>query len=158
MPPPSFKAALDTIVTRVRTTLGTEVCSVYVVNRDTGDFHFAANEGSNADAVGRVVVSPGQGLVGLVGERAEPINLEDAPEHPNFLYLPEIGEEAFHAFLGVPIIHHRRVLGVLIVRQRERRKFDDDEESFLVTLSAQLAAVVAHAEASAGTFASFRSG
>ena len=145
---PSFKAALDTIVTRVRTTLGTEVCSVYVVNRDTGNFHFAANEGSNTAAVGRVVIAPGEGLVGLVAERAEPINLDDAPRHPNFLYLPEIGEEAFHAFLGVPIIHHRRVLGVLIVRERESRKFDDEEEAFLVTLSAQLAAVVAHAEAS----------
>ena len=145
---PSFKAALDTIVSRVRTTLGTEVCSVYVVNRETGDFHFAANVGSRSDAVGRVVISPGEGLVGLVAERAEPINLDDAPRHPNFVYLPEIGDEAFHAFLGVPIIHHRRVLGVLIVRQRESRKYDEEEEAFLVTLSAQLAAVVAHAEAS----------
>ena len=145
---PSFKAALDTIVSRVRTTLGTEVCSVYVVNRETGDFHFAANVGSRSDAVGRVVISPGEGLVGLVAERAEPINLDDAPQHPNFVYLPEIGDEAFHAFLGVPIIHHRRVLGVLIVRQRESRKYDEEEEAFLVTLSAQLAAVVAHAEAS----------
>ena len=144
---PSFKAALDTIVARVRTTLGTEVCSVYVVDRDTGEFHFAANQGSNPDAVGRVVISPGEGLVGLVAERAEPINLEDAHSHPRFLYLAEMGDEAFHAFLGVPIIHQRRVLGVLIVRQRERRRFDEEEEAFLVTLSAQLAAVVAHAEA-----------
>ena len=39
------------------------------------------------------------------------------------------------------------MLGVLVVRQRERRRFDEDDEAFLITLSAQLAAVVAHAEA-----------
>jgi phosphotransferase system, enzyme I, PtsP len=47
----------------------------------------------------------------------------------------------------VPIIHHRRVMGVLVVQQKERRQFDEGEESFLVTMSAQLAGVIAHAEA-----------
>ncbi len=44
-----------------------------------------------------------------------------------------IGEELFAAFLGVPIIHHREVLGVLVVQQQQRRRFDESEESFLVT-------------------------
>ena len=49
--------------------------------------------------------------------------------------------------MGVPIIHHRKVLGVLIVQNEEVRRFDEGEEAFLVTLSAQLAGVIAHAEA-----------
>ena len=61
--------------------------------------------------------------------------------------MPEIGEEPFNAFLGVPILHQGRVLGVLVVQQREPRRFDESEEAFLVTLSAQLATSVAHAEA-----------
>ena len=73
--------------------------------------------------------------------------MQDATSHPRFLLLPEIGEEHFHAFLGVPIIHQRLVLGVLVVQQREIRRFDDSEEAFLVTLSAQLAGVIAHAQA-----------
>ena len=143
----SFRAALNTIITRVRAAMATELCSVYILDRATGKFQFAANQGSNPDAVGRIAVGPDEGLVGLVAERAEPINLDDAPSHPRFLHLEEMGEEAFHAFLGVPIIHRRRVLGVLVVRQRESRRFDEDDEAFLITLSAQLAAVVAHAEA-----------
>src|SRR5690606_36743967 len=50
-------------------------------------------------------------------------------------------------FLGAPIIHHRRVMGVLVIQQKERRQFDEGEEAFLVTMSAQLAGVIAHAEA-----------
>src|SRR3569623_13498 len=60
------------------------------------------------------------------------------------------GDEYYHGFLGVPIIHHRKLLGVLVVRQRERRKFAEDEVAFLVTMAAQLAGAIAHAEASGG--------
>ena len=38
-------------------------------------------------------------------------------------------------------------MGVLVVQQKERRQFDEGEEAFLVTMSAQLAGVIAHAEA-----------
>lgn len=144
---PTFRHALDVIVARVREAMGTEVCSIYLVDPARDRFLFVATEGLNKDAVGHLYLERGQGLVALVGARAEPLNLEDATRHPNFHYLPEIGEEPFHAFLGVPIIQQRRVLGVMVVQQRDRRRFDESEEAFLVTLSAQLAGVVAHAEA-----------
>ncbi|MFT6094850.1 MAG: phosphotransferase system enzyme I (PtsP) [Pseudohongiellaceae bacterium] len=47
----------------------------------------------------------------------------------------------------MPIIHHRSVLGVLVVQHEDKRRFDEAEEAFLITLSAQLAGVIAHAEA-----------
>jgi phosphotransferase system enzyme I (PtsP) len=96
--------------------------------------------------VGIASLAAGEGLVGLVAEREEPVNLENAEHHPSFQFLEGIGEEAFHAFLGVPIIHQREVLGVLIVQQAERRRFDESDEAFLVTMSAQLAGVIAHAQ------------
>ena len=39
------------------------------------------------------------------------------------------------------------LLGVLVVQQQQSRRFDESEETFLITLSAQLAGVIAHAEA-----------
>jgi phosphotransferase system enzyme I (PtsP) len=38
-------------------------------------------------------------------------------------------------------------MGVLVVQQKEQRQFDEGEEAFLVTMSAQLSGVIAHAEA-----------
>jgi phosphotransferase system enzyme I (PtsP) len=142
----SLDRALAIIVSRVRNAMGTEVCSVYMRDRGGERFVFRATEGLNAAQVGRASLAPGEGLVGLVAEREEPVNLEDAEAHPNFQFLPDIGEEPFHAFLGVPIIHQRQVLGVLVVQQAERRRFDESEEAFLVTMSAQLAGVIAHAQ------------
>lgn len=141
----SLDEALAIIVSRVRGAMGTEVCSVYIRDQDRQRYIFRATEGLNSELVGRTGLLAGEGLVGLVAEREEPVNLEDAEQHPNFQFLPDLGEERFHAFLGVPIIHQRDVLGVLVVQQDERRRFDDSEEAFLVTMSAQLAGVIAHA-------------
>ncbi|MBK80660.1 MAG: phosphoenolpyruvate--protein phosphotransferase [Gammaproteobacteria bacterium] len=143
----SFQEALRIIVHDVREALGTEVCSIYLLSPERDRYLFVATEGLNQDAVGKLSLSLDQGLTTLVAERAEPINLENASHHPRFHYIPEIGEEPFNAFLGVPVIHHRRVIGVLVVQQRQERRFDESEEAFLVTLSAQLATVMAHAEA-----------
>ena len=144
---PDLSSALDVMVARVRLSMGTEVCSIYLLDHNANRYFLMATEGLKKEAVGTATLHFSEGLVGQVGMREEPINLDDAPSHPKFRYLQETGEEPFHSFLGVPIIHHRKLLGVIVVQQRDRRRFDQEEEAFLVTLSAQLAAVVAHAEA-----------
>lgn len=145
--------ALKVVVTRIRNAMRTEVSSVYLYNPDEKRYVLMATKGLNQQAVGQVSLNSSQGLVGLVGTREEPINTEDAPAHPKYFYLSETGEEKYHSFLGVPIIHHRRLMGVLVVQQQERRRFDESEEAFLVTMSAQLAGVIAHAEATGSILA-----
>lgn len=142
-----LQSVLDTIARRVQATMGTEVCSVYLLDKHTDRFVFSATEGLNKSFVGKISMARDEGLVGQVAKREEPINLHDAESHPNFLFMPGIGEERYSSFLGVPIIHQRKVLGVLIVQQQTQRRFDEQEEAFLVTMSAQLSGVIAHAQA-----------
>lgn len=139
--------ALETMVRLVKDAMGTDVCSVYLLDYGDNRYHLMATEGLNQEAVGKVSLGLSEGLVGQVGLREEPVNMELASAHPKFRYLAETGEERYNAFLGVPIIHSGRVLGVLVVQQQESRRFDESEEAFLVTLSAQLAGEIAHAEA-----------
>lgn len=143
----SLPEALEIIVDRVKKTMVVQVCSIYLRSEDESEYVLMASDGLLQEAVGSVRLSIDEGLVGLVARREESINLDEAESHPNFAYFPETGEERFASFLGVPIVHQRQVLGVLVVQQRSNRRFDEDEEAFLVTLSAQLAGVIAHAEA-----------
>lgn len=145
-----LQQALTIIVQRVKHAMAVDVCSVYLTDPDGEQHVLMATDGLNPEAVGKVRLPLTAGLIGLVRERAEPVNLEDAPSHPRYLYVAETGEEKFHGFLGVPIIQHRRPLGVLVVRQRESRKFNVEEVSFLFTLGAQLAGAIGHAQASGG--------
>lgn len=146
---PNVEHALNIIVQRVKQAMAADVCSVYLTGAEQSQV-LMATDGLNPESVGKVRVGPGRGLVSLVAERAEPVHLDDAPSHPRYQYFPETGEERYHAFLGVPIIHHRRVQGVLVVQHRMRRRFDEDSLTFLITIAAQLAGAIAHAEASGG--------
>jgi phosphotransferase system enzyme I (PtsP) len=144
----SLEDALNIIVSRVQEAMSTEVCSIYLLDPDANRYVLKATRGLKESAIGQVSLGYSEGLVGLVGVREEPINLENAQEHERYRYLPETGEERLQSFLGVPIIHHKKVLGVLVVQEAEnKRSFDEGEEAFLVTVSAQLASVIAHTEA-----------
>jgi len=147
---PNLEQALTLIVRRVKQAMEVDLCSVYLADSARRQHVLMATEGLNPDSVGRVKLRFGEGLVGLVAERNEPVNLDDAPRHTRYRYCPGSGEEQYHAFLGVPIVHHRKLLGVLVVQRRRPARFDEAEISFMITIAAQLAGGIAHAEASGG--------
>ena len=140
--------ALEIIVKGVREAMHADVCSVYLTDEVIQQHVLMATEGLAPESVGNVRLAFDQGLVSIVASRAEPLNLDDAPNHPRYKYFPETAEEQFFGFLGVPIIHHRKVLGVLVVQQVVAKRFDEEQENFLITIAAQLAGAMAHAEAS----------
>lgn len=146
----NLEHALNIIVQRVKSFMGADVCSAFLLDRSDNRYVLMATDGLRPESVGHVRLSDERGLVSYVAKRAEPINLDNAPDHPRFCYFPETGEEEYHAFLGVPIIHHREVLGVLVVQSHDQHRFDEDNETFLITVAAQLAGAIAHAEASGG--------
>jgi phosphotransferase system enzyme I (PtsP) len=137
--------ALAIIVREVKVAMAVDVCSVYAKDPATGVHVLIASDGLNPASVGKVRMKRGEGIIGLVSAREELINLENAAEHPNYRYFPETGEDRYQGFLGVPLVHFRQLLGVLVVRQRERRLFDKTEEAFLFTVGAQLAGALSHA-------------
>lgn len=140
--------ALTIIVTRIKGTMQTGVCSVYLLDESTDRWLLMATDGLNPSSVRSASLARTEGLVGTVGSRGELVNLDDAPNHPAFRFLRETGEEIFQSFLGVPIVHQREILGVLVVQQTTQRKFSDDEEALLVTVAAQISALIAHAKVS----------
>ncbi|ADE14237.1 phosphoenolpyruvate-protein phosphotransferase [Nitrosococcus halophilus Nc 4] len=143
----SLEEVLQVIVVQTRKVMAVDVCSVYLTESD-GSHVLMATQGLHPEAVGLVRLISREGLVGLVAERAEPVNLENAAAHPRFKFIPGSGEEPFRAFLGVPVLHQRELLGVLVVQQQAARQFTEADVSFLFTLAAQLGGVIAHARAS----------
>ena len=142
----SLEDALALIVAQVRAAMRTDVCTIYLHDKATQKLVFRATEGLNSEKVGQFGLGFDEGLVGWVATREEPLNLDDASAHPQFQLVEGLGEEPFNAFLGAPIVHQRDLLGVLVVQQGDHRRFSEDEEAFLITVSAQLAGLIAHAE------------
>ena len=67
-------------------------------------------------------------------ELAVPVNESDAQHHPAFSYRPETGEEIYHSFLGVPVLRGGNTLGVLVVQNKARRSYSEEEIEAIVNV------------------------
>ena len=143
--PVSAQARLDKVVVTIAANMVAEVCSVYVLRGD-GRLELYATEGLNRAAVHHTTLRAGEGLVGLIVARAEALALDDAQNHPAFSYRPETGEEIYHSFLGVPILRGGATLGVLVVQNRARRVYTEEEIEAAQTTAMLLAEMIASGE------------
>ena len=134
----SLEQQIDCVVNKVHEAMRAEVCSLYLSEAGK-ELVMLATVGLDRRVAGQLRLAMGEGLVGTIAARQLALRLEKASEHPAFHYFPESGEEAFEAFLGVPIVHLGRTLGVLVVQDRAPRVFDDEDEAFLYTVATQLA-------------------
>ncbi len=139
--------ALTILVQRVQKAVNADAVSVYLIDFKNSEYVLIATEGLNKSAQSSVRFGLDSGIIGLIGRREEPINISNAFFHPDFHQDSSLGEEHLQAYLGVPIIQHRKLYGVLNVQQQGERCFDDADEAFLITLAAQLGGLIAHAEA-----------
>ena len=145
--PVSAQDRLDKVVVLIAANMVAEVCSVYVLRVD-GTLELYATEGLKREAVHNTVMKAEEGLVGLVASEATKINLSDAQNHPAYSFRPETGEEIYHSFLGVPILRAGNTLGVLVVQNRARRTYTEEEEEALQTTAMVLAEMIASGELS----------
>ncbi len=138
----SAQMRLDKLVAVIASNMVAEVCSIYL-RRAGKMLELFATEGLNREAVHNTRLREGEGLVGLVAESAEAVNLSDAPSDPHFSYRPETGEDPYKSFLGVPIVRGGQVFGVLTVQNRAERIYAEEEVEALQTVAMVLAEVVA---------------
>jgi phosphotransferase system, enzyme I, PtsP len=139
--------ALAVIVRRIKRSLPVDAIAVYLTDVDTDEYVLMASSGLRSASVGRVRANRHSGLLGLVGERRELVVLKGATAHPRYRPSPETAEEQYDTFLGIPLIHYHHVLGVLAAWKKGRAQFDKDEETFFVTIAAQLAELIHEAAA-----------
>jgi phosphotransferase system enzyme I (PtsP) len=121
------------------------VCSVYLVEADLTRLTLSATIGLYREAVGRVQLPVGEGLVGLAAERREPVVVERAESHPRYKYFPETGEERFSSLMAAPLIVRGVTIGVLVVQTREPRQFDAHEVAMFQTCAQLIAPIVINA-------------
>jgi len=137
----AVEVTLGEVARLVANEMVAEVCSIYLL-RAGEVLELFATQGLNPSAVHRTRLRVGEGLVGDIAAHGRALALADAQAHPQFAYRPETGEEIYHSLAGVPILRAGRVLGVLVVQNRTRRQYDEEEIETLQTIAMVLAEVV----------------
>ncbi len=135
-------SALSTIVKYLCDELPLDASCIYLLDEKHAEYVLLAASGFKTSLVGKLRTKLGEGLIGLVGEREEPVNLADAH---SYLDEMELGQPEYRGFLGIPLIDNGNLVGVLTIHQRRRRRFDNEITAQMVTLSVQLAGDLAEA-------------
>lgn len=136
---------LNKVVATIANNMVAEVSSLYALRAD-GVLELYATHGLNPSAVHKAGLRVGEGLVGRVAKTAQPLNITNPRAHPGFAYLPDVGEEEFQAFLGVPVLRAGRLLGVLTVQNRSPKRYDNEEVEALQTVAMVIAEIAGTGE------------
>ncbi|HIJ81362.1 MAG TPA: phosphoenolpyruvate--protein phosphotransferase [Desulfuromonadales bacterium] len=140
-----LQETLDNIVALVARRMGTNVCSIYLLEKDGETLVLKATRGLSKSSVNRVSMKVHEGLTGLAVESRDMVMTDNAPAHPRYKYFKEAKEEKFLSFLGVPLFEHKAPIGAIVIQTREARSFTVDEVSALRTISFQIGSIVHNA-------------
>lgn len=136
---------LQRTVRLVAQNLNADVCSIYLFDNQADQLVLKATIGLNPDAVNKVCLKVGEGLVGLTLESLQPICEAKASLNPHYRYFEEAHEERFESFLAVPIRRGVEKVGVLVVQHEQENYFDEYDVMTLRVIASQLAGAMENA-------------
>jgi starch phosphorylase len=136
---------LTNVVALIAKRFKTDVCSAYLLEPDRSNLVLAATLGLQPRCIGTLRMPLNEGLTGLVAELVVPVAVDDVRNHPRFKYFKESGEDEYHSFLGVPLIDHGILQGVLVVQTKDPRAYRENEIRMLSEAANQVAPVVSEA-------------
>ena len=105
-----------------------------------------ASCGFNDEVAHKVTIRYGEGLVGEVAKTNRSLAVADAWAHPKFSYKPELGEDDYKSFLGVPLVRWNRSIGVITLQNKQVHEYSRLEVEILETVAMVLSETVASEE------------
>lgn len=116
------RSALLVTLAQLKHELDVDVCTLYLINADKTQLVLAATDGLNQQAIG-TKLSIKQGLTGLVARTMKPLPVNKPYLHPDYFHVKGSNEEQYATYLGIPLVHQRDLIGVLVVQTRRTKLF-----------------------------------
>ena len=141
----NIETFLQRTVEMVARHMNANVCSIYLHDETSNQLILKATVGLNPEAIGKIRLKIGEGLVGTTLEKLKPVKEGLAGRNHRFKYLSEACEDSFDSFLAVPVQRGAEKIGVLVVRHQEQDYFDDIDVMAMRAISSQLAGAIGNA-------------
>jgi len=135
---------LQKIVELVADKFNTDVCSIYLFDAAMDNLVLKATVGLSKESVDKISMSIHEGLTGLVLETMKPVFVVDPSHHPRYKYFEGSGEEVYKTFLGVPLVYHQAILGVLVVQTLRETGISESDINVFSTIASQISATAAY--------------
>jgi len=134
---------LRRVVSKIASSLHFDVVSVYIWDEEHKQLFLRSTKGLAINPLkDTITLKPNEGLTGLVFETSRPLTAMPASEHSRYKYFPEIGEEEYESYIGVPILLQNKCIGVLVGQTKEKRVINPAEEMLFEIIASRLAGLL----------------
>jgi uroporphyrinogen-III synthase len=108
---------LNRVVEFITALVKCDSCFIYVLEGE--DLVLRASKNPHPEVVDRLRVHVGEGITGWVAEHREPVAVpRAASSDPRFRLFTDLPEDHYEAFLSVPVLCHKRPVGVINLQHR----------------------------------------
>ncbi len=142
-----IEVKLNKIVKMIAEQMQADAAACYITIGGNRLVLFAAYQ-MNEEAINKVLFRFGEGLTGEVAQNSRTISVADAWSHPKFVHKPELGEDNYKSYIGIPLIRWHRSVGVLALQSKELHEYTALETEILETVAMVLSEIVSSEEMS----------
>jgi len=128
-----FHDVLARVVDFASAVVKCDSCLIYVLEGE--ELVLRASKNPHPEVVDRLKLRVGEGITGWVAEHKEAVAVpEKASQDPRFQFFHELPEDSYEAFLSVPLMCRRRVVGVINLQHRLPHVFKPKQIRLISTI------------------------
>lgn len=141
-----LEAVLKHIVEVVVEVTKADACLLYLLSDSRDELILRASKNPHPKLIGRITIGLGEGITGWVArERTRVVISSNASDDPRFKFFHNLPEDRYQAFVSVPIMAKKEVVGVINVQHKRPRRYRPDELALLSTIANQVGGAIENA-------------
>lgn len=141
-----LEAVLRHIVDVVVEVTKADACLLYLLSDSREELILRASKNPHPKLIGRITIGLGEGITGWVArERTRVVIPSNANDDPRFKFFHNLPEDRYQAFVSVPIMAKKEVVGVINVQHKRPRRYQPDELALLSTIANQVGGAIENA-------------
>jgi signal transduction protein with GAF and PtsI domain len=141
-----LEAILKHIVEVVVEVTKADACLLYLLSDSQDELILRASKNPHPKLIGRITIGLGEGITGWVAqERTRVVIQSNANDDHRFKFFHNLPEDRYQAFVSVPIMAKKEVVGVINVQHKRPRRYQPDEIALLSTIANQVGGAIENA-------------
>jgi signal transduction protein with GAF and PtsI domain len=141
-----LEAVLKHIVEIVVEVTKADACLLYLLSDGQDELILRASKNPHPKLIGRITIGMGEGITGWVArERTRVVIPSNASDDPRFKFFHNLPEDRHQAFVSVPIMAKKEVVGVINVQHKRPKRYRPDELALLSTIANQVGGAIENA-------------
>ncbi len=141
----NISEVLDEIVSLVSGTMKSDACLIYLAQ----DSHLIlkASKIPHPGMINKMALEFGVGITGWVAQYQKTVALnKEAYNDKRFAKIAKLDEDNWEAFISMPIIYQKKLIGVINVQNKKARRYTKDHIRMLEIIAAQVGGALSNAK------------